>query len=73
MGFYDALRSSLLCFISGIKKYVVGLIIKTSSDAANVEVSFYFVYRLVVSVRPSVLCYALPLFRKRKCTLENST
>lgn len=32
-------RSSLLCFISGIKKYVVGLIIKTSSDAANVEVS----------------------------------
>ena len=24
---------------SGIKKYVVGLIIKTSSDAANVEVS----------------------------------
>ena len=29
----------LLCFHAGIKKYVVGLIIKTSSDATNVEVS----------------------------------
>lgn len=30
---------SHICVSAGIKKYVVGLIIKTSSDASNVEVS----------------------------------
>lgn len=29
---------TLLAVFSGIKKYVVGLIIKTSSDPANMEV-----------------------------------
>lgn len=37
---------------AGIKKYVVGLIIKTSSDAANVEVSSpnhrMFILRIII-------------------------
>lgn len=38
---YWRMLTVFFCFVclSGIKKYVVGLIIKTSSDASNVEVS----------------------------------
>lgn len=30
-------------YLPGIKKYVVGLIIKTSSDASSVEVSKFYI------------------------------
>lgn len=42
--------SSISVWLQGIKKYVVGLIIKTSSDASNMEVSKQYVK--VTSVVP---------------------
>lgn len=58
--------SSLRYFISGIKKYVVGLIIKTSSDAANVEVSEILLVLFTGFLwLLSVLWNALPLSERK--------
>lgn len=45
-----------ICLCAGIKKYVVGLIIKTSSDAATVEVSEAAQRHMMFTLMESVAC-----------------
>ena len=49
------------CLISGIKKYIVGLIIKTSSDAALLEKEKVYVGKLnMILVQVLYHMYILP-------------